>query len=160
MAGAVIVMTGWLFFSGGAAAGSLACARLPDRDVRTEVATPNATLATFCGLILAVNHFRAHRRTKAFRDRGGRDISGFPLEMYAENLALIGYFLSVCVCNAVFSYLNRDDDDGAAAGPPLLRDQVPAASRGRAGLLGAALCILPLPISGPVVLLYIFPISV
>lgn len=160
MAGAIVLGIGWFSFSAGATTGSLAYACLLQR-WQDMVAAPNKPTwwAVLGGLIL-LNHIRAHLQSQEARKSGSHDISIFPFEMYCQNLALIGYTICICLAQAFLSCsMNRHNRDGPL---PFLEITEPSSLdglRGRYSLYSWLLCTFPLPLSGPLAVLYIFPIG-
>ena len=126
MAGAVIIGSGWATFSAGATAGSLAHAALGKNSFLME---PKTLLGVSVPLV-AANHIRAYRYQQKMFAKDHYDISGFPLDFYAQNLAIIGFVMS--------ALLTRRFGTGLST---------------RVGIV--ALLVSPLPISGPFCFLYI-----
>ena len=162
MAGAVILLSGWAAWSTGAGFGSLAYACLPER-FRQYVAIPHQTLFGALGLLLVVNHIRAHLYNRRMKSQGHLDISSFPLEMYTQNLAVVGYGLALTLAHVLFQrwiHGSSAASDLALLDPTIeATNNLGGTSKGRCSVFAAIISILPLPISGPVVFLYIFLIS-
>eukprot|EP00977_Amphora_coffeiformis_P029146 scaffold39012_cov191-Amphora_coffeaeformis.AAC.5 len=169
MAGAFIVMSGWAAISTGSIIGSLAYACLPNSRFRDVVAVPdistNTTWFVILGSLLAVNQVRAIIHNLREDALGHNDIGRFPWDMYVEGLAVMGYGLSVYMAHAFFQRWNNISPDNLPLRPLLLDvpPHIPAIaeggeggmSRGWCSLCSAALCIVPIPISGPLAFIYV-----
>ena len=159
MAGIVVLAVGWASLNGGAAMGSLSYAFLrfsPTHQMPQYSAMVNATfesaptnggetggtiakLWVVLGCLLLVNSLVAvwQKRRQSDESYG---ISAFPFANYALGLLLLGYGIAYSLSQWFFHLLNGDRS---------------TTSRGMCSLYAFLCCLIPLPLSGPVALLYI-----
>jgi hypothetical protein len=165
MAGIVVFASGWTALNAGAAIGSLAYTWLRPQLVSQPVATAataasrssSSVMWSVLGGLFLANMLAAHIYNR--RQQGRNDMSAFPYANYLVGLFLLGYGVCVIIAHGLFVKLNHDPNDTLLLvgddGTNTTNTTTTTTSRGMCALYAFILCLVPIPISGPLAFFYI-----